>query len=350
MKTVNVAASVPYAVRVGEGLISRADGFIPEGARIAAVVSDDRVFPLYGKTLTDALARAGLRTPSFVFPNGERSKVGGTYLDILGFLAGEGLTRSDIVVALGGGVVGDVAGFAAATYMRGIRYVQVPTTLLAAVDSSVGGKCAIDLPQGKNLAGAFYQPAAVVCDVTTLSTLPSGVFADGCAEALKYGVIGDEKLFCHLSERGALFDREYVISRCVEMKADIVSRDEFDLGERALLNLGHTFGHAVEAESGYSVTHGKAVAIGMATVARGAVRLGLSEPGTDRTIVSALEKLGLPTRADPGKIDAAIAAMKNDKKRRGDETTVVIPKRIGECVLTKMTREELEELMKGGAE
>lgn len=173
-----------------------------------------------------------------------------------------------MVVALGGGVVGDLAGFAAASYLRGIRFIQVPTTLLAAVDSSVGGKTAIDLPAGKNLAGAFCQPSLVLCDTDTLNSLPLDIFRDGCAEVIKYGVLYDPKLFAHLEEKGLSFDREAVITRCVELKRDVVMEDEFDTGARMKLNLGHTVGHGVEAKSHFAISHGKAVAIGMAIVSR----------------------------------------------------------------------------------
>ena len=189
-------------------------------------------------------------------------------MELLNFLAENKLTRSDALIALGGGVVGDLTGFAAATYLRGIDYIQIPTTLLAAVDSSVGGKTAIDLPSGKNLVGAFYQPKLVLCDTDTLNTLPEDIFRDGCAEVIKYGVLYDAELFAHLDESGLSFDREAVIARCVELKRDVVAEDEFDRGKRQKLNLGHTIGHGIEACSGYGISHGKAVAMGMTIITK----------------------------------------------------------------------------------
>ena len=350
MKTVRVEASVPYDVVIGRGILDRAGEFIPaDGAKIAAVVSDDTVFSLYGERVVRSLEKSGLEVATFTFPHGERSKNGKTFLDILEFFASRSLTRSDIAIALGGGVVGDITGFAAASYLRGIKYAQIPTTFLSAVDSSVGGKCAIDLEAGKNLAGAFHQPAAVVCDPDTLDTLTPEVFSEGCAEALKYGIICSPELFSHVNEKGKEFDREYVISECVSIKAGIVRRDEFDLGDRALLNLGHTFGHGVERASGFGISHGAAVAIGMATVARGAEKLGLCEEGTAAAIVFALEKLSLPVECPAGiDIDAIFDAMTHDKKRRGETTTVVIPEKIGKCRLVPKDKEELTELMKAG--
>ncbi|MBR6914856.1 MAG: 3-dehydroquinate synthase [Clostridia bacterium] len=350
MKTVRVNASAPYDVVIGRGILDRADDLIPsDGAKKAAVISDDTVFPLYGERVVSSLEKKGLDVVSFTFPHGERSKNGKTFLDILEFFASRSLSRSDIAIALGGGVVGDIAGFTAATYLRGIRYAQIPTTLLSAVDSSVGGKCAIDLESGKNLAGAFHQPSAVVCDPDTLCTLTPDVFSEGCAEALKYGIITSPELLSHINEKGIDFDREYVISECVSIKADIVRRDEFDLGERALLNLGHTFGHGVERASGFGISHGAAVAIGISTVARGAEKLGISEKGTPDAIASALEKLSLPVACPPGlDVEAAFEAMTHDKKRRGETTTVVIPEKIGKCKLVPMNKEELTGLMKAG--
>ena len=256
MKTVKVQASKSYDVVIGNGILPCLGAYLGQvtQAKKIAVVSDSQVWPLYGKTVLNALAE--YETFSYVFPAGEESKNGSTYLKLLNFLAENKLTRSDCLLALGGGVVGDLTGFAAATYLRGVDFVQAPTTLLAAVDSSVGGKTAIDLDAGKNLAGAFYQPSAVLCDLDTLNTLPENIFRDGCAEVIKYGVLYDEALFAHLEEKGLGFDQEEVISRCVELKRDVVAQDEFDRGERQKLNLGHTIGHGIEACSGYKISHG----------------------------------------------------------------------------------------------
>lgn len=249
MKKIEVTASRNYTVHIGSGILPELGPLLRAqvpGERVC-IVTDDTVQALYGAQAEASLTQAGFAVCTFAFPHGEQSKCAATYLKLLNFLAEQHLTRTDAIVALGGGVPGDLAGFAAATYLRGIAFAQVPTTLLAAVDSSVGGKTAIDLDAGKNLAGAFWQPCLVLCDYDTLQTLPEEIFADGCAEVIKYGVLGDEALFAHLEQYGLAFDRERVITRCVEMKRDVVAADEFDNGQRQLLNLGHTLGHAVEA-------------------------------------------------------------------------------------------------------
>ena len=270
MNTVTVSASKTYDILIGSGLLTQLGERVKAlgKAQKVCVVSETTVFPLYGKAVAESLENAGFSVVSFVFPAGEESKNGSVFLELLNYLAENRLTRSDIIVALGGGVTGDLAGFAAASYLRGIRFVQVPTTLLAAVDSSVGGKTAIDLPAGKNLAGAFCQPSLVLCDTDTLNTLPADIFRDGCAEVIKYGILYDPVLFSHLEDKGLDFDREAVITRCVELKRDVVMEDEFDTGARMKLNLGHTIGHGVEAKSNFTLSHGKSVAIGMAIVVR----------------------------------------------------------------------------------
>ena len=258
MISIDVKTSKAYQVHIGSGLLSQLGQRLRDvcQAQKAVIVSDTNVFPLYGEIAFKSLENAGFQVLSFVFPAGEESKNAATYLQLLNFLAESQVTRSDCLVALGGGVVGDLTGFAAATYLRGIAYVQVPTTLLAAVDSSVGGKTAIDLPAGKNLVGAFCQPKMVLCDPDTLKTLPEDIFRDGCAEVIKYGVLYDPKLFEELTERGLSFPRETVIARCVELKRNVVMEDEFDTGSRMKLNFGHTIGHGVEAKSNFAVSHG----------------------------------------------------------------------------------------------
>ena len=246
-----------------------------------------------------------------------------------------------MIVALGGGVVGDLAGFAAASYLRGIRFIQVPTTLLAAVDSSVGGKTAIDLPAGKNLAGAFCQPSLVLCDTDTLNSLPLDIFRDGCAEVIKYGVLYDPKLFAHLEEKGLSFDREAVITRCVELKRDVVMEDEFDTGARMKLNLGHTVGHGVEAKSHFAISHGKAVAIGMAIVSRA------SACADTPRIVALLEQFGLPTRTDYS-ADDLFSYTLSDKKRSGGTVNLIIPRAIGDCAIVPTKVESLKSFIQAG--
>ena len=253
------------------------------------------------------------------------------------------------MAALGGGVTGDMAGFAAAVYLRGIRCVQLPTTLLAAVDSSVGGKTAVDLTAGKNLAGAFSQPAAVLCDTDCLKSLPAAVFADGAAEAIKTGVLCDETLFALFEDGTLTADPGEVIARCIAYKAGVVERDEKELGERKLLNLGHTVGHAIEKCSGFTIPHGHAVAAGLAIMARSAEALGWTEEPLAERIAACLERNGLPTGTDYTAEALAQAAL-SDKKRAGDTITVVVPRRIGECELKKLPVRELPGLIAAGLE
>ena len=276
------------------------------------------------------MAAAGFQVTSFVFTAGEARQCADTYMKLLTFLARNHLTRTDAIVALGGGVVGDLAGFAAATNLRGIRFVQVPTTLLAAVDSSVGGKTAIDLPEGKNLVGAFWQPSLVLCDTACLDTLPKATFRDGCAEVIKYGILFDRDFFDYLSGTGMEFDREYVIERCVAMKRDVVDRDEFDVGTRKLLNLGHTIGHSVEANSRFTLSHGQSVAIGTAIVARAAAAKGILSREDCGRILKTLRAYGLPVEtSDDPEILAGIAL--SDKKRSGSTLDLIVPEAIGSC-------------------
>jgi 3-dehydroquinate synthase len=246
----------------------------------------------------------------------------------LEFFAASRLTRSDLVVALGGGVTGDLAGFAAAVYQRGVRFAQLPTTLLAAVDSSVGGKTAVNLRAGKNLTGAFHQPEIVVCDTDCLRTLPEAELGNGLAEAIKYGVLCDRALFDRLSGGCPPALMSELIEACVRHKSFYVSKDEKDNGDRRFLNLGHTIGHAAEKCSGFTIPHGRAVAAGMAMIARAGERLGLTEPGTAAEIERALFQNGLPVTADY-EATALLAAARSDKKLEGDEITLVVPRRIG---------------------
>ena len=342
MTTVTVRASRPYEVTIGRGLLDTV-GRQAAGqwkGRSAAVVSDSSVAPLDLNRVKDSLERAGFRVHSFVFPAGEDQKNGGTYLKLLEFLAARRLTRADGLIALGGGVVGDLAGFAAATFLRGIGFLQLPTTLLAAVDSSVGGKTAIDLTNGKNLAGAFYQPQAVLCDLDTLDTLPAEVFADGCAEVIKYGMIGDPALLARLETVDFRADPEELVARCVAQKRDLVEQDEFDTGARQLLNLGHTLGHGVEACSGYTVSHGRAVAIGMTLVTRAAVAFGRCPAEVLPRLRRLLERYGLPD-ATAYSAQALYEKTLSDKKRSGDTISLVVPIAWGASQLVRIPVSEL---------
>ena len=349
MKTIEVSASGSYQVKICSGLLSTLGAQVAEVCKngTAAIVSDSNVWPLYGEIATTSLENSGFHVVNFVFPAGEESKNGQTYLELLNFLASKQVTRSDCLIALGGGVVGDLTGFAAATYLRGIAYIQVPTTLLAAVDSSVGGKTAIDLPAGKNLAGAFYQPRLVLCDTDTLTTLPPDIFRDGCAEVIKYGVLYDPQLFSQLMLSGPDFDRESVIARCVELKRDVVALDEFDTGLRQKLNLGHTIGHGIEAHSHFTVSHGRAVAMGMAIVARAAAAGGLCGSADADAIVLLLERFCLPTVTECAAEDIYRCAL-SDKKRAGGKVNLIVPRAIGICDIIPTPVENLKSFIEAG--
>ncbi len=340
MNTIRINASRPYDVCIGPGLLPqlglRAKELLP--GRSVCIVSDDTVAALYEKTARRSLEEAGFTVYTYVFPHGEESKSGGQFLDLLGFLAQHHLTRADGLVALGGGVTGDLTGFAAACYLRGVGYLQVPTSLLAMVDSSVGGKTAIDLPQGKNLCGAFYQPRLVLCDTDALATLPMEVFYDGCAEVIKYGVLGSRTLFEALKARP---DWTKVVSQCVELKRQLVEEDEFDTGRRQMLNLGHTLGHAVEKNSNFALSHGKAVAIGMAMIARGAEEKGFCTKETRDDVIALLRQYHLPTETEQP-VEEIYATALGDKKRQGNTLTLVVPEEIGRCRLETIPVEELK--------
>lgn len=349
MQKVTIQASRSYDILIGSGLLATLGEEVRKFPKVKTVciVSETNVYPLHGAAAEKALRDAGFKVVSYVFPAGEESKSGETYLSLLNFLAENQLTRSDLLVALGGGVVGDLTGFAAATFLRGVKFIQVPTTLLAAVDSSVGGKTAIDLPAGKNLAGAFYQPSLVLCDTDTLSTLPREIFLDGCAEVIKYGVIYDRGFFDDLKKAGPGFDREMVIKRCVELKRDVVMEDEFDTGNRMKLNLGHTVGHGVEARSHFLLSHGKSVAIGMAMVSRAAAKKGMLSQEDANAIQGILADYGLPIRTEYD-AEELVGYMLSDKKRSGGTIPLIIPAEIGHCEIIPTPVEELTAFVKAG--
>lgn len=330
MTTVTVKASKTYEVCIGGGLLQDAGNALKAlfpSPRKIMLISDDTVRALWGDTLLASLREAGYTVSEFVFPHGEASKTPQTVVGMWEALATANLTRTDLVAALGGGVVGDMAGFAAATYLRGISFVQFPTTLLAMVDSSVGGKTGADLAVGKNLIGAFHQPSAVFCDTDTLSTLPDDIFADGCAEVIKYGYINDPELLT-LLEHPFADAPEKIIARCVSDKRDLVEADERDTGARQLLNLGHTAGHAVEALSDFKISHGSAVAIGMMVMAKAAAAAGLCEATVPAHIEKMLKSYHLPTVC-PYSAEAMAQVALSDKKRKGDGITLVLPERVG---------------------
>lgn len=340
--TVHVEASRSYDILIGRGIIAGLGTFIRPllGDCRLAVLTDSNVDALYGNAVMEHLRSAGYAPCKYVIPAGEASKCAGNLLGFLDFMAAEHLTRSDAVIAFGGGVVGDLGGLSASLYLRGIKYVQVPTTLLAAVDSSVGGKTAIDIPAGKNLVGSFYQPSLVCCDTALMDTLSNDVYRDGCAEVIKYGMILDKELYGTL--HSLPFDRDAVVTRCVEIKRDVVQQDEFDNGIRGLLNFGHTFGHAIEKLSDFGVSHGAAVAKGMVIAARMAPLCGLCDVADE--LSSLLLEYGFDISCPYG-ADEIYDALLSDKKRRGGNISVVLPRATGDCTLVTLPVEDLENLL-----
>lgn len=330
---------IKYDIYIGNGLLAHIGGVlraagVPEGSRVA-VVSNPVVMPLYGARVEASLHSAGLQPFSCSIPDGEQHKTLATVATLYEqFLAGR-LDRGSTVLALGGGVTGDVAGFAAATFMRGVRFAHLPTTLLAMVDASVGGKTGVDLPQGKNLVGAFKQPAVVVIDPTTLATLPAEETRSGLVEALKHGIIGDPGLVAELAQ---ITDRQIAnrqIARSVRVKINVVEQDPLDSGRRAVLNLGHTVGHALEKLSSFTVRHGEAVGIGMVAAAQIAAELNWAAPSLSDHIGALLAAWGLPVHCPPHDVDTILEAMTHDKKRRGSKLCWVLPHAIGKIETTE---------------
>ena len=344
MEKITVHASGTYDILIDKGSLGNIGQVLKERFKpcTVAILSDDKVFPLYGKTVTDSLQAAGFRTVAHVIPNGEQSKTLDNVTAFIDCMVKAQVTRTDMVLALGGGVVGDMAGFAAAIYLRGIPYIQIPTTLLAAVDSSVGGKTAVDISAGKNLVGAFHQPALVYLDTDTLNTLDPAVLRDGFAEVIKYGIILDGNLFDAVAVPDS-FDLTKVIARCIEIKRDVVEQDEFDKGLRGLLNFGHTFGHAIEKLSGFTITHGSAVARGMIIAAKVARIYGFTD--YTEVITKVVKDYGFETGC-PYSADELYSVILSDKKRSGADITLVLPKEIGACTLEKMPAGQVLELMK----
>ena len=333
-----------YDIEIEAGLLPKVGkkvaALLPK-ARKAAIISDTNVAPLYAAKLQASLEEAGLVVHKVVITAGEQSKNMQVLSEVLEELANAGLTRTDVVLTLGGGVVGDLGGFAAASFMRGVAFVQLPTSLLAQIDSSVGGKVAVDLKAGKNLAGAFYQPKAVFIDTDLLATLSTRFLHDGLAEAIKYGCIKDAALFEKIAgfadDKELLANIDSVVATCCAIKARIVEQDEFDTGLRMLLN----FGHAVEQHFGYSgFTHGEGVAIGMYQLTQRTEELGLTAKGSAERIKSVLEKYNLPLTAGVEKAQL-IDTMARDKKKNGNSITLIILKEIGEGVLQKINWQDV---------
>lgn len=325
--------------RIGEYLSD-----IQTGGKIC-VISDSNVAPLYMERCTASLESEGYETYQYILPAGESSKNGENYLRILEYLASISMTRSDGIVALGGGMVGDIAGFAAATYMRGIKVYQVPTTLLAAVDSSVGGKTAIDLSVGKNLAGAFHQPKLVLQDSALLDTIPEDIYREGMAEVIKYGMIEDAQLFQQLKnpeETRAHLDQ--IIRTCVNIKKKYVEADEFDRGLRHMLNFGHTLGHAIEMASHFTLSHGDSVAKGMYWITKIVVEKGWCSEGTLSELTNLLKAYDFDLTL-PENTEEIYRILCSDKKRTGDTIRMIVPEEIGNCRIREMNIQEVKDLL-----
>ncbi len=348
IQTLQVNTGAPYAISIGSGLLDRAGErlrpLLPKAVRLF-VVTDSNVGPRYAGRLLSSLTAAGFQVHCHTVPAGEASKCPARLAELWEAMMAFGLTRSDGVVALGGGVVGDLAGFAAATILRGVDFIQIPTTLLAQVDSSVGGKVAIDLDQGKNLAGAFWQPKAVLMDPSVLETLPLPVFMEGMAEVVKYGCILDRNFFDFLvqrpSRRELMADIEYILYTCCNLKRKVVEKDERDTGMRMLLNFGHTLAHAYELAGHYCEwSHGAAVAAGMCAATRIGVALGLTPPEAVEPVAKAVAALGLPT-AIPCSREEYAAAIGLDKKGAGAEISFIVLKDIGHAQVHRMPKDKL---------
>ncbi len=358
MQTIPVhTESRSYNVLVGEGILS----LVGEQTRTCAggtrafIVTNTDVEPLYAETVKDSLAAAGYLVDMRVVCSTEAVKNMHELADLLEHMAEAQLTRDDVVVALGGGVVGDLAGFAAASYMRGCKAVQVPTSLLAMVDSSVGGKTAVDLAHGKNLAGAFFQPRCVVASIDCLDTVSRDLFADSCGEVIKYGVMCDEALFTDL-ESSPLTDSkhdharlEHIVSRCVAIKRDVVNADEKEKGLRQTLNLGHTIGHAVESANGYALGHGSCVAAGMCIMARACAAKGWCTEEDAQRIEQTVAAHGLPT-GSTFSVDELYNHALSDKKRHGDTMNIVVIEGIGHVSVQNVSLEQFKELIALGLE
>ncbi len=343
-----------YEIAIGRQLLPRAGSLVRQvySGRRAAVVADENVWQLYGQTLCTALHSQGIEPLPVVVPAGEASKQLSRLDQVYQAFAEAGLTRSELIIAFGGGVVGDLAGFAAATYMRGMPYVQLPTTLLAQVDSSVGGKTAVNLPQGKNLVGAFWQPRLVVADTHLLETLNDREFACGMAEVIKYGAIASQPLLEQLQRAdgraGIMQSIEEVVYHCCDIKRSIVQEDERDTGRRMLLNFGHTFGHAIERLGGFSqLNHGEAVGLGMLLAAKAGQTLGISPADCYPPLQQLLERFGLPVE-QPFTLLELLPLLALDKKAGQDSLQLILLKELGCAKIHPISLQALAQLMERG--
>lgn len=344
MKTIVINTPKPYDVLIGRGNLLDFGQIFGErfpSSKIA-IIADERVFSLHGKTLLSSLESTGRELCVFTLPSGEQSKSLDMLEQVLGFLCENEITKPDALIAFGGGVCGDLSGFAASVYLRGIALVNIPTTLLAQVDSSVGGKNAINLNAGKNLAGTVYQPSLVFCDVDLLKTLPKCELSCGIAECIKCGVIASKALFASLSCGRSLDDLEHIICECLKIKGSFVELDEQDFGARRKLNFGHTSAHAIEKCSNFKISHGEAVSIGMCIATDYAVKIGFCKSEVAAQIRCALIANTLPTACEFSGAELATAAL-SDKKRRGDKISVILPREIGNCEIVDIPTLKLEQ-------
>ncbi len=345
MKKLKVNTGRKYEIIIDRGIMEHCGEYIKKvsSPTRVAVITDSNVHALYSQNVIASLKQSGFIVSEFVFKAGETSKNFKTIEAIYAHLADNNITRTDMILALGGGVTGDMAGFAAATYLRGIEFIQIPTSLLAQVDSSVGGKTGYDIKQGKNLIGAFWQPSLVLIDPDTLSTLPERYVHDGMAEVIKYGCIKSVGLFRLLKKGMEELDIENIIYRCVSIKRDIVQRDETEAGERKLLNFGHTIGHALEKIYEYKkLSHGEAVAIGMVMMTKASEREGISPKGTAAKIADLCKMYHLPIHDDSSPRDIAFASQ-SDKKSSGKEIDIIVLKSIRDATTKKMNQKMLQQ-------
>lgn len=349
MEKVLIKASTPYEILIDNGILDRTGELIRavKSSGKAAIITDDNVDKYYGERVMKSLESAGFSPKKYVFPHGESSKNHTTLLGIYDFLAENGYTRSDFIVALGGGVVGDTAGFAAATYMRGIDFVQIPTTGISQSDSSVGGKTAVDIAGGKNLVGAFHQPRLVICDPETLNTLTPEFYSDGMAEIVKHGMIKSAELFDILSTKDIKANMVDIMRRNVTIKGQVVENDEREKGERMLLNFGHTLAHALEKYYNYTgLTHGYAISIGMSTFTHIAERRGMCKAGVADKLDALLTKCGLPL-TDSAPMDELFRISLGDKKHLANGMNIVICPDIGVSRIVRMSVDEYADFLKG---
>lgn len=345
MRTVKVNVGKGYDILIDKGILKNCGelikGVIKNAMRVA-VVTDSNVAPLYSETVINSLKESGFEVSLFVFPAGEESKKLSTIEKMYQHFSENSLSRKDIAVALGGGVTGDMTGFAAATYLRGIDFVQIPTTLLSQVDSSVGGKTGVDTDFGKNLVGAFHQPRLVIIDTDTLNTLSDRIFYDGMGEVIKYGCIKSASLFEKLEKEDAKDNITDIIEECVSIKRDVVEADEREIsGERALLNFGHTFGHSIEKLYNFkTITHGEAISIGSCLITKASEKKGLTKIGTLDKLISLLKKYNLPVSTEKNLYDIAEAS-KNDKKSVGKSITLILISDIGKSFTYKIEQKDI---------